>query len=60
VAFFNSLLNIALVGEKARATIRALGNEPGPGTPDDLAAQVRDDLSKFKRIIDERQLTFPE
>jgi tripartite-type tricarboxylate transporter receptor subunit TctC len=56
----NEALNRALASEKARSTIRALGNEPGPGTPEDLAAQIRDDLSKFKRIIDERQLTFPE
>lgn len=56
----NEALNRALATEKARSTIRALGNEPGPGTPEDLAAQIRDDLSKFKRIIDERQLTFPE
>jgi len=56
----NEALNQALAGEKARSTIRALGNVPGPGTPEDLAAQVRDDLAKFRRIIQERRLTFPE
>jgi len=56
----NEALNRALAGAKARATIHVLGNEPGPGTPGDLAVQVRDDLAKFKRIIDERRLTFPE
>ncbi len=56
----NEALNRALASEKARSTILALGNEPGPGTPEDLAAQIRDDLSKFKRIIDERRLSFPE
>jgi tripartite-type tricarboxylate transporter receptor subunit TctC len=50
----------ALTNEKVRAAIRALGNEAGAGTPEDLAAQVRWDLSNFKRIIDERRLTFPE
>ncbi len=56
----NEALNRALASAKVRATIHVLGNEPGPGMPGDLAAQVRDDLSKFKRIIDERRLTFPE
>jgi tripartite-type tricarboxylate transporter receptor subunit TctC len=56
----NEALNRALAGAKARATIHVLGNEPGPGTPDDLGKQIRDDLAKFKRIIDERRLTFPE
>ena len=50
----------ALATDKARAAIRALGNDAGPGTPEDLAAQVRWDVSNFKRIIDERKLTFPE
>lgn len=50
----------ALTTDKVRAAIRALGNEPGPGTPDDLAAQVKWDVTNFKRIIDERKLTFPE
>jgi tripartite-type tricarboxylate transporter receptor subunit TctC len=53
-------LSRALTNEKARSAIRALGNEAGAGTPDDLAAQVRWDISNFKRIIDERRLTFPE
>jgi hypothetical protein len=32
----------------------------GAGTPEDLAAQIRWDLSNFKRIIDERKLVFPD
>ena len=50
----------ALRTEKARAAIRTLGNEPGEGTPTELTAQVQSDITKFKRIIDERKLTFPE
>lgn len=50
----------ALTTDKVRAAIRALGNEPGAGTPDELAAQVKWDVSNFRRIIDERRLTFPE
>jgi tripartite-type tricarboxylate transporter receptor subunit TctC len=50
----------ALTDEKVRTIIRTLGNDVGAGTPEDLAAQIRWDLSNFKRIIDERQLSFPE
>jgi len=53
-------LRRALADEKVRATIRTLGNEPGAGTPEDLAAQVKWDISNFRRIIDERRLKFPE
>lgn len=53
-------LKRALADEKVRSVIRSLGNDMGAGTPEDLAAQIRSDISKFKRIIDERQLTFPE
>ena len=60
VQTLNEALNRALATEKVRAIIRALGNEPGAGTPEDLAAQIRWDISNFKRIIDERKLTFPE
>ncbi len=50
----------ALADEKVRAIIRTLGNDVGAGTPEDLAAQISWDLSNFKRIIDERHLSFPE
>ncbi len=53
-------LRRALADDKVRAIIRSLGNDVGAGTPDDLAAQIRSDLVNFKRIIDERRLTFPE
>jgi len=50
----------ALADEKVRTIIRTLGNDVGAGTPEDLAAQIRWDLSNFKRIIDERKLVFPD
>lgn len=53
-------LSRALTDEKVRAIIRTAGNDVGAGTPEDLAAQVRWDVSNFKRIIDERHLSFPE
>jgi len=56
----SSALVKALANENVRTTIRSLGNEPGAGTPDELAAQIRSDITNFRRIIDERKLTFPE
>jgi tripartite-type tricarboxylate transporter receptor subunit TctC len=50
----------ALTDEKVRATIRTLGNEPGTGTPEELAATIRADLVNFRRIIEQRKLSFPE
>ena len=50
----------ALSDEKVRAIINTLGNQPGAGTPEELAAQVRTDLVKFKGIIDQRKLVFGE
>ncbi len=50
----------ALADEKVRATIRTLGNEPGAGTPEELAAQVRSDITSFKRIIEQRKLNFAD
>jgi hypothetical protein len=55
----NEALNRALGGEKVSAIIRSLGNEPAPGAPDDLAAQIRWDLSNFRRIIDEWRRSTP-
>ena len=56
----SAALVTALADEKVRATIRALGNEPGAGTPEELAAQVRADIGNFRRIIEQRKLVFPE
>ena len=53
-------LRRALADDKVRTIIRSLGNDVGAGTPEELAAQIRSDLANFKRIIDERRLTFPE
>jgi tripartite-type tricarboxylate transporter receptor subunit TctC len=50
----------ALADEKVRAAIRTLGNEPGAGTPEELAAQVHSDLTNFRRVIEQRKLIFHE
>jgi tripartite-type tricarboxylate transporter receptor subunit TctC len=50
----------ALKDPKVRATIVAMGNVPGAGTPEELAEQLRTDQVMFKQIINERHLTFAE
>jgi tripartite-type tricarboxylate transporter receptor subunit TctC len=46
--------------EKVRAVINTLGNQTGTGTPEELAAQVKTDLVRFRGIIDSRKLVFTE
>jgi tripartite-type tricarboxylate transporter receptor subunit TctC len=46
--------------EKVRALINSFGNQPGAGTPEELAAQVKTDLAKFKGIVEQRKLVFTE
>lgn len=50
----------ALAEDKVRNAIRTLGNEPGAGTPEELAAQIRQDIFSFKRLIEQRKLVFPD
>lgn len=56
----SAALQKALADNKVRAVINTLGNQPGAGTPEELVAQVKTDLTKFKGIIDQRKLAFPE
>jgi tripartite-type tricarboxylate transporter receptor subunit TctC len=56
----SAALQKALADEKVRAVINTLGNQPGAGTPEELAAQVKSDLANFRRIIEQRKLVFPE
>ena len=46
--------------DKVRAVINTLGNQPGAGTPEELAAQVKIDLSRFRGIVEQRKLVFTE
>jgi tripartite-type tricarboxylate transporter receptor subunit TctC len=50
----------SLKDPKVRATIMSMGNVPGAGTPEELAAQLRTDQTMFKQIINERHLTFSD
>ena len=60
VARLSAAMARALQDEKVRAILRSIGFEPGKGTPEDFAEQIRWDLNNFRRIIAERNLTFPE
>ena len=46
--------------EKVRALINTFGNQPGAGTPEELAAQVKTDLVRFRGIVESRKLVFSE
>ncbi len=46
--------------EKVRALINTFGNQPGAGTPEELAAQVKTDLVRFRGIVESRKLVFIE
>jgi tripartite-type tricarboxylate transporter receptor subunit TctC len=50
----------ALRDDAMLASLRTIGFEPGRGEPEDMAEQIRTDLASFRRIINERHLTFPD
>lgn len=50
----------SLQDEKVRSLIQSMGNMPGAGTPEELGDQVRSDLIMFRKIVKERNLTFPD
>lgn len=60
IARLSAAMVRGLEDEKVRGVLRSIGFEPGKGTPDDFAEQIRWDIANFRRIISERQLTFPE
>jgi tripartite-type tricarboxylate transporter receptor subunit TctC len=53
-------LQHAVSDEKTRASIMQQGNMPGAGTPEELAKQLASDRLMFKRVIEERKLTFTD
>ena len=60
VARLSAAMVRALDDDKVRSVLRGIGFEAGKGLPEDFAEQIRWDLSNFRRIIAERQLTFPD
>ena len=49
-------LATALEDKSVQQAIRQLGYEPMPGTPDDFAAVIRNDLEKWRRVVDEAKI----
>ncbi len=56
----SEVLRRALADDKVRTAIRTIGNDIGAGTPEELGEQIRTDMSKFRKIIEDRHLVFPE
>jgi len=54
----NAAMNDALANPEVQEAIRSQGYEPQPGTPDDLARQVRADLAKWGKVIRDAGITF--
>lgn len=54
----NAAMNTALADPEVQDAIRRQGYEPRPGTPEDLAQQVRADLAKWSKVIREAGITF--
>jgi tripartite-type tricarboxylate transporter receptor subunit TctC len=53
----NTAINEALSDKALRAQLAALGIEPAGGTPQQFAATVDRDRTKWKKIIVEQKLT---
>jgi tripartite-type tricarboxylate transporter receptor subunit TctC len=56
VAKLSRALTTALDERSVQDAIRALGYEPAPGTPAQLAAAIRDDLEKWRKVVREANI----
>jgi tripartite-type tricarboxylate transporter receptor subunit TctC len=56
VAKLSRALTNALEDRSVQDAIRALGYEPAPGTPAQLAATIRDDLEKWRKVVREANI----
>ncbi|NYT25526.1 tripartite tricarboxylate transporter substrate binding protein [Alcaligenaceae bacterium] len=54
----NNAMNVALADPAVQDALRRQGYEPQPGTPEDLARQVRSDLEKWGKVIRDADITF--
>jgi tripartite-type tricarboxylate transporter receptor subunit TctC len=56
LATVSRALTIALEDKSVEEAIRNLGYEPAPGTPDDFAALISNDLEKWRRVVAEAKI----
>ena len=56
VAKLSRALTNALEDRSVQDAIRALGYEPAPGTPAQLAATIREDLEKWRKVVREANI----
>ena len=56
VARVSSALTAALEDKSVQEAIRNLGYEPAPGTPEQFATVIRNDLEKWRRVVSEAKI----
>jgi tripartite-type tricarboxylate transporter receptor subunit TctC len=56
VATVSRALTAALEDKSVQDAIRGLGYEPAPGTPEQFAAVIRNDLEKWRRVVSEAKI----
>lgn len=54
VATLNSALTKILGEQEIRAKLLAIGNVPAPGTPEQFAALMKKDLTKYSKLVSQR------
>jgi tripartite-type tricarboxylate transporter receptor subunit TctC len=56
VARLNAEINAALADEQNKASMRNLGVEPSPGTPEAFAAYIRTETKKWAKVIQDAHI----
>ena len=56
VARVSRALTVALEDRSVQDAIRGIGYEPSPGTPEQFAATIRNDLEKWRRVVREANI----
>jgi tripartite-type tricarboxylate transporter receptor subunit TctC len=56
VATVSRALTVALEDKSVQDAIRGIGYEPSPGTPEQFAATIRNDLEKWRRVVREANI----
>jgi tripartite-type tricarboxylate transporter receptor subunit TctC len=56
VAQLNAAINAALGDEQIKASLRSLGVEPAPGTPEAFDAYIRSETKKWAQVIEDARI----